>query len=205
METKDVLLQKMNERLSVDPIDVQLGCILINQNLFKGSNWALVRREDPMYESTLSVFSSSTSFSIFPTKDGFIVTAKLELILQKMAYILPEIYDARAKNEIVFNQTSSQKDLLTLLESGIQGGIISIFSTSDSDTIYYNGMYLKNFRVDLAMACFVLERMGYYIEVNGSYYNPNDVLQSYENLCFVTKSSMMAPSSDGLLLKIRKG
>ena len=205
MENKDILLQRMNQRLSVEPIDVQLGCILINQNLFKGSNWALIRREDPMYESTLPVFESSSSFSIFPCKDGFIVTAKLELILQKMAYILPEIYDERAKNEIVFNQTSSQKDLITLLESGVQEGIISIFSTSDSDTIYYSGMYLKNFRVDLATACFILERMGYYIEVEGSFYNPNDVLQSYENLCFVTRNSLMSPSSDGLLLKIRKG
>lgn len=206
-QKQKILLERFLARMDREPLDVQHAVVRYAENIMNGCNWAFISNKAVSYAKETESFKNSGVVTVYPVKNGVLITTPMETILTILTRVSPELYDAKAKQAALEFRKKSQEGFVNFLRSGVKEARIAIYNLNDSPNITINGKVHKAFNVDLATAAMYLRDAGYAFVVNDK--GTEKVLPA-ENILVKDRFALahtkfeLAPSGNGLMIDIKK-
>lgn len=202
-QKQEILLKRFLDRMEREPLDVQHSVVHYAENLMNGCNWAFISAKSPSFAKETESFKNSDLVTVYPVKNGVLITTPMETILNILTRVSPELYDARTKKAALEFRAKCQEGFVNFLRSGVKEAKIAIYNLNDSPSITINGKVYKAFNVDLATAAMFLRDAGYAFVIDGRVLPAENVLVKDRYPVAHTKFEL-APSGNGLMVDIKK-
>lgn len=202
-QKQEILLKRFLDRMEKEPLDVQHSVVHYAENLMNGCNWAFISSKSPTFAKETESFKNSSLVTVYPVKNGVLITTPMETILSILTRVSPELYDAKTKQAALEFRAKCQEGFVNFLRSGVKEAKIAIYNLNDSPNITINGKVYKAFNVDLATAAMFLRDAGYAFVVDGRVLPAENVLVKDRYPIAHTKFEL-APSGNGLMIDIKK-